>query len=399
MFTQHSCYRTRLSAQSWPLVFGILVSALLFLESDRVWAGVDERGEELYKAVSEGDVKKVAKLLEKGADVDYVQGKEQWRTLHVAARKGYREIVPLLIEAGADLAAQEHDGWSALHLAAYSGHTEIVEALMEGGAPVDATTEDGWTAVDVANSAKHTDIAALIAAHGGKGRMLGPTLYNRAAAGRLDEVGRLLSQGASVDYRAPDDNTPLHVAAFGGHLDVVHALLSAGAGTEAVARRHTPLTLAVQGGHTEVVAALADAGSDVNIVIVAGRDVTPLNIAAGRGHTATARVLIDKGADPKGSKDATYPPLFDAVTSGKPDLVALLLENGADVNSKEDWVERTALHEAVHAGDAAMVQLLLDHGARVHVLNYKKQTPRDLAVEKGHDEIVRLLESAAASQC
>lgn len=383
------------SARRIQLNVVVLAGALVLPPALGAAAAAPEQGDDLYSAAREGDVEEVRKLLEKGADVGYTAGPQRWTALHLAAHSGHAEIAQLLIDGGADLAAQESKGWTALHLAAYQGHATVVETLLSAKAPVHVTTAKGFTALDLANSAGHTEIAALIAAKGGSGKQLGTRLYNAAAAGQVDEVGRLLAQGAGVEFRAPDRNTPLHVAAFGGHLEVVHALLVAGADAGAQARyEHTPLTLAAQEGHATVVSTLAEAGADVDVVVAAGRKVNALSIAAERGHLAVVRALLEHGAAPNGSGDVSQPPLFEAVSGGHQEVVTALVESGADVNPAEDWVYNTALHTAVRAGDLAMVELLLGYGARPQVRNYKNQTPLDLAVESGNDEIARLLRTA-----
>ena len=46
--------------------------------------------------------------------------------LHVAARKGLSELVPLILGARGNPDARDGDGWTALHHAVFNGHTETV---------------------------------------------------------------------------------------------------------------------------------------------------------------------------------------------------------------------------------------------------------------------------------
>ena len=92
-----------------------------------------------------------------------------------------------------------------------------------------------------------------------------------------------------------------------------------------------------------------------------------------------ARLLIDNGADvnartehtetdrPGTTKQKTNDyPLHRAVKNKHPDVVAALLEAGADPNVKNSRHDRP-LHAAGRAGDTQTCQMLLDHGADPNV--------------------------------
>ncbi len=56
--------------------------------------------------------------------------------LHVAAAKGYGQLLSTLIRAGADVACRDRDGWTPLHAAAHWGARDECEILIEHGARV-----------------------------------------------------------------------------------------------------------------------------------------------------------------------------------------------------------------------------------------------------------------------
>jgi uncharacterized protein len=140
------------------------------------------------------------------------------------------------------------NGESPLMAALYRGHYEVVEALVAAGAEVD--------------------------------------VFAAAATGRIDDLRRTADDVSVASY-AYDGWTPLHLAAFFGHLELVEYLLKAGAAVGAASRNsmsNTPLHAAVAGRHTDVALALLKAGADPAAVDAGG--YTPLEIARQNGLDA-----------------------------------------------------------------------------------------------------------------
>ncbi|XP_069753251.1 protein phosphatase 1 regulatory subunit 12A-like isoform X2 [Narcine bancroftii] len=71
--------------------------------------------------------------------------------LHVAAAKGYLEVMKLLIQAGFDVNSRDNDGWTPLHAASHWGKEEVCRLLVENLCNMDAVNKVGQTAFDVAD--------------------------------------------------------------------------------------------------------------------------------------------------------------------------------------------------------------------------------------------------------
>ncbi|XP_036373450.1 protein phosphatase 1 regulatory subunit 12A-like isoform X3 [Megalops cyprinoides] len=71
--------------------------------------------------------------------------------LHVAAAKGYSEVLKLLIQAGYDVNIKDYDGWTPLHAAAHWGKEEACRILVDHLCDMDAINKVGQTAFDVAD--------------------------------------------------------------------------------------------------------------------------------------------------------------------------------------------------------------------------------------------------------
>lgn len=70
--------------------------------------------------------------------------------MHIAARKGYLEIVKALLDKGTDINATNYDGDTALNEAAGCGRLEVVQFLLDKGASFEARNEEGCTALHIA---------------------------------------------------------------------------------------------------------------------------------------------------------------------------------------------------------------------------------------------------------
>ncbi|KAL0962918.1 hypothetical protein UPYG_G00347130 [Umbra pygmaea] len=82
---------------------------------------------------------------------DVRHAKSGGTALHVAAAKGYAEVLKLLIQAGYDVNIKDYDGWTPLHAASHWGKEEACRILVENLCDMDQINKVGQTAFDVAD--------------------------------------------------------------------------------------------------------------------------------------------------------------------------------------------------------------------------------------------------------
>ena len=208
----------------------------------------------LALAASKGHLRVVKMLVKRGADLhsrSYIDDYEDL-PIHFASLAGHSDVVEYLVQTDrGQLTVRNRDGDTPLHRAVVGGHVNTVRTLLDLGSNIEARNSDGWT-----------------------------PLCHAAAEGNLDIVRMLYDRGANVYARSnadDDEDMPIHLAAYFGHLQVVSFLID---------RKHellfaknreneSPINRAAVGGHTSVVEYLLSRGVGIETTGFRGR--TPLH--------------------------------------------------------------------------------------------------------------------------
>jgi serine/threonine-protein phosphatase 6 regulatory ankyrin repeat subunit C len=100
-----------------------------------------------------------------------------------------------------------------------------------------------------------------------------------------------------------------------------------------------------------------------------------LHIAVENGHIDVVKILLDNGAVINSSVGTTHDTgLIIAAHTNNIEILELLLQHKADVNLANTY-GNTALHEACTLGNDAMIELLIRAGASISTKNHKGSTP------------------------
>jgi len=234
-------------------------------------------------------------------------------------------------------------------------------------------------------------------------RDVSPSLHRAAWHGDVGTLKACLEKGEGPDQRNDMGETPLHVAALRGNSDVVRLLVQYGAQLDTVDNSGaTPVQKAARAGHDSIARFLWSRGADYGIFtaamlgdvsrmqellsddafLVAATDewgYTPLHWASGMGHLEAVSVLTASGANLEARARYGNTPLFVASYEGQGDVVAALLEAGAEhsVVSAAAAADLAALSDAV-ARDASAIERDCAEAVRV-------------AAELGHVDVLEFL--------
>ncbi len=180
---------------------------------------------------------------------------------------------------------------------------------------------------------------------------------------------------ASIARRNGSTLTLLHVIAdWPGHVPngpaLVARVIAAGgdvAGRSTGRSRQTPLHWAASCGDVDVLDALLDAGADIEAAGAFDDAGGPLDNAVAFGQWRAARRLVERGASAG---------LWQAAALGLTDRIEEQL--AGPVRPTPDAVTE-AFWQACHGGQRAAAESLLEHGADVNWVGYDESTPLDVA--------------------
>ncbi len=259
--------------------------------------------------------------------------------LAVAVLNGDLESVKWLVENGADLEASDAFYRTPLLLAAESGRVDIVNYLLEHGADADAYDSKGVTCLMIAYQRRDRELFELMLKHA-DGLKNGPQILNRAlATRRADDIAALLDSGYNLNYlsiyqRAIARSMPEVIDLL---FEAVHERTgddwTRGLGAQLL--RAELAREAIEVRNTYLLQRMLEAGFDPNQTM--------------------------QGFTPRMSDSNEYQTfLMMAVVSRNDEMVALLLESGADP-SIESSTGKVALDYAEYESTVA---LLDDSSAR-----------------------------------
>ncbi|XP_059174295.1 uncharacterized protein LOC131954546 [Physella acuta] len=115
-----------------------------------------------------------------------------------------------------------------------------------------------------------------------------------------------------------------------------------------------------------------------------------LLVAAGRGHTELVSLLLDQKADVNSVNQIGENAFIKAALKGQTETVKFLLTKDYNINQKDN-TNYTALMLACQEGHLSTVELLLQHNARLSYATKEGNNALLLAASEGHTAVVELL--------
>jgi ankyrin len=322
-------------------------------------------------------------LLSAGAKVKEID-LELCTPLHKAAQYGQIEVVQLLLSHKAMIDAKESSGMTPLFLAAFYGHTEVGELLIKHKAKVSIACTDGRLPIHAAAKGNASELIDTIIRKstltiGGsslirKGTMAlsgsspvmarsslnGPVAIHYASGS--ESVNVLLNNKSPIDITDTDGDTPLHWKAMYGEADAAFALVRRGAQVDPINNLgDTPLMVAIQNNQPTVVKVLLQESAkpvyEGRNGLLRAMEIPMVDVDIVSELLDTGLVDIDQPND-----ELQEPPLVTAILTGHTELANLLIERGADIRFEiQGHVYNSPLLFSAFRKQWDITQKLLEH--------------------------------------
>lgn len=355
----------------------------------------DELNNKLFRAIRNNNIDMAKEAIEHGASLNSrinVQSKGICTNCEVpvhtaitwAATNNRKEMIQLLIEKGVNINAPTWDrGITALIVAIIEGSSaETIQFMIDKGADVNAKTKSNNTALMyAAQYSRPKTIRVLIK----NGADVG--IKTKKGESALDMIGR---ERPYILWGTRDDM-------YRDQKEVLLALTEGGAVASGISSNHQSRYNSMS--RYDMIYEAANAENDVSLqnLLDSGIHIDSRN---SRGETALfnvsgqgGKLLIEKGADIN-AKDSKGNVAWRALlcNDNNLDIVRMLIkDNKIDIHTKDDS-GRTPLHQVALCGNTNIAKLLIDNGADVNARDNNNETVLARAVLKMENpEAVRLL--------
>lgn len=356
-------------------------------------------------------------LLQAGANPLAVTVKTRQSSLHCASQKGHRLVVQLFSEAKELVNSMDRSGNTPLLLAARKGHQDTCDILLLAGANAKAKNARGRNALHMAVLSGNLKIAQRLLMHkellestdeqGNTPLLLSIRYFEKTEGGRQFDIQLcevLLHAGANVYCINKQRKSALHIAVEKENEKAV-GLFSQYNNLLGVKdfEGNTPLDLAIKMQQKNVIATLLLAliQNDSSTIRSLLKDThllelhnqegeTPLIRSCKLGKVDLCKLFLKAGVSTKSIDASGRSCLHWAVVSGSADIVELLCAD-RELLELQDKEKNTPLLLAANEGRATICQIIIKAGADPFTRNQEGLSILQIAAEKGHEEIARLL--------
>ncbi len=427
------------------------------LNFDPLWK--NENGRNLLMiAANQNSIPLIDYFLTRGIDINSVDNSGHTPLYYTLYPMGAKEAFYYLIKKGTNIHHIDNNKNSLSNYALANFNTEDeFYFLVKNGVGIDHINKNNISLLIQAIKEKHSNelIAFLIDSgvdinHIDNKNKTALMYVIHSGLKDKEIIKKLIKKGANIETKTPEGETLLFMATKNTDYEMIDFLLTQGANIEARNPRGETCTFkAIESGNYNILKLLIDNGANINTTNLVGEKPKIES-------SQIARLLLDNGLNTETKYAREESLLFSAIESGNYEMINLLLEKGADINSKNnenagpviqnqemavfllkngfdintqdsfqnsllckavEWGNLTLLNYLVKNGanseilcinnetalvkatinqDTASAKYLLENGANYNSGNKKGEFVIDIALSNGNNELVRYLKDLGA---
>jgi len=313
--------------------------------------------------------------------------------LHYAVMWKLDNVIPDMIQRGADVEAKNFSGETPLFIAVQADSASTIQALINAGASVSGRDALGNTALHAAvRWDKRAAAEALIAAKIDINayNLNGNTpLHDAIRQGRFDMETLLIARGANIEARDAEGNTALMLAVITGNFRAASQIMQSKPDVNTRNNAgQTPLLVAVENERSDMVALLLDHGAQIHAQDADGN--SPFTVAL---NTSPRMVLslLEKGRDQVDNEGRSPLDIAIVLNKSPADIERITSWAGAALLYAVDREGKTPLRYAVDLGNWPVAKFLTDQGSNVFSIARDGKTPADIVLASGNTDAIRAL--------
>lgn len=397
-------------------------------EADLLYQALDSRDQNndtlLHIAIKNNNISLVKTLItEFNNKIDVEGGPDSFTPLQLTAQLGSIEIFDFLLENNANIDEVNIRNENALHVAATYNKPQFIKHFLnkeyeinkhyscyddknsQQFTPIMCATFYGHiNCIDVFHCRFKSKLNFILKDRDNYDR----TIFHLCARKNhfdcfkyfLDLIEDIYDKKDILKQKDNRDNTVLHYACKYGNYDIVkYIFLFIDINSSLVFIKNndeqTAFHVACKKGTADIINYILEKIGENSHLLLKDKDInlnTPLHLACLNDNENIVTILLKHGADVNARNIQNLTALDISCNKGNLTLSKLLIEHKSPINSANPN-ERVNLpiHLACRSGNKNLVKYLIGSGADLSVLNEKEENVLDIAIKKGHRDIVETL--------
>jgi len=342
-------------------------------------------------AVQAGNAQKVEEAIKQGADVNFIE--DEWPLFITSVTAGDTSVISVFLKNGVNTELKGPDGKTALMHALSLRNNNVANILINSGANLSATDPAGKNIMMYAAEGNNPKVLKMLLDKGFDRNIksdAGKTALDYAIEARAGDCFRMLSQ---IDKQPLD----FFDAVNNGNESRLRELIRQGVDINIRDKDgKAGILIAIEKNHNGIVRILLDNGVDPDGSYFKNTNADLFVFAIHRGNYEAAELLLRKGirANMNHRYDGGKSVLMISIEQNRLTFINLILQKNLNIDLTDEF-GNTALMYAAERNMIGTVKKLFEKNSDPTIRQVSGKTAADIAKEKGHTALAKIINDAA----